>query len=238
MATWNTGGMSTRRVGIAEIGIYFLMAIGGLVFLAGGLVATGFFHIVPYIVPEAQIERDPGGYFIVTPENYDDLTTYSAVFSRVSGNVGHARMPGDFYVRVLPELVDEAPARIENPANYRSPFYSVRVDGPDVVLVDAADNAAVSEFTRALIDQVRAHNDALVAAGFDARVRFEEPELQISPIKTFGSLDNDERWMRACVDQGCPVSVEVEYSSSLFDGPNVFFVGSGLVVRRSTGAGN
>lgn len=228
----------SKKIGCAEVVAFVVMAIAGLLFLVGGLFATAFFHIVPYVVPEADLERDSSGYFIVGPDNYDDLATYSAVFSRIGGNVGHARMPGDFYVRVLPELVDQAPSRIKNPANYASRFHAVRVDGPDVVLVDAADNRAVTEFTRVLIDRVRAHNDALVSAGFDARVAFEAPGLEISPVKTFGRLDEDERWMRECIDSGCPVSVEVEYSSSLFDGPNVSFVGSGLVVRRSSGAGD
>jgi hypothetical protein len=203
-----------------------------ILFIIAGVAGTGIFWFVPHVVPEAELERDSDGLFIVSPKNYDDWMTYSAVFSNINGKVGYGTMKGDFRVRVLPRLTSKAPARIQNAGNYRSSFHSVTAEGGDIVLVSYEDDVAISAWRDRLLEAARTHNDAVVDAGYDTRIRFDEPELDIDSVIEFGFWHDIEPWMRGCVAQGCPVNVKVEYSSTFFDGPNVTLVGSGLVVTR------
>ena len=203
-----------------------------LLFVIAGVIGTGIFWFVPFVLPEADLERDSDGLFIVDSDNYDDWMTYSAVFANINGEVGYGRMKGDYRVRVLPRVTSNPPARIQNAGNYRSSFHSVTAEGGDVVLVSYENDLAISAWRDRLLEAVRTHNDAVVDAGFDAKVQFDEPELDIDSAIEFGFWHDIEPWMRSCVTQGCPVDVKVEYSSTFFDGPNVTLVGSGLVVTK------
>ena len=209
-----------------------LVAVAAILFVIAGLIGTGIFWFVPYVVPEADLERSSEGLFIVGQDNYDDWMTYSAVFSNINGKVAYGVMEGDYRVRVLPRLYDEPPARIQNAGNYRSTFYTLTSEDSDIVLLTREDDEAVSAWRNQLLESVRDHNDAVVAAGFDAKVRYEEPELDFDPVAEFGFWHEIEPWMHQCVAQGCPVAVKVEYSSTFFDGPSVLLVGSGFILTR------
>ena len=219
-----------RKAGCLEPVVVIFLIVGWIVIGLAGVVGTGIFWLVPHVIPQAKLQRDSNGLFLVNEDNYDDWKTYSAVFSNINGKVGYGRLEGDFRIRVLPRLTDDAPSRIANAGNYRSSFHSVTSDEADVVLITREDDEIVNTYRSDLLNAVKAHNDAVVAAGFDAKLRFEKPELDINPIVEFGFLHDEEPWMRNCVAGGCPVNVKVEYSSTFFDGPNVPIVGSGFIV--------
>lgn len=219
------GGCAGPVFVVIGIGYWFFSGLAGVV-------GTGIFWLVPYVIPEAKLERDSDGLFIVDPYNFDDWMTYSAVFSNISGKVGYGKMQANLRVRSLPVLNSNAPARIKNASNYRSQFYSVNFEEGDIVLITAKDDEVVSTYQNELLNRVKSHNDAVVASGYDTMIRFEQPELEIEPVFEFGFWNQAETWMRNCTSQGCPVDVKVEYSSTYFDGPNVKLVGSGLILKR------
>lgn len=203
-----------------------------MIFVVAGVIAGLWFKLVPLIFTPAELERNERGEFLVSVDNYDDWGTYAAVFSRVQGNVAYGVIDGDFVLRVVPRVVDKAPSRIENPGNYLGKFYSLNPSSHSFVLIYESDNPAMMDYHQELVSSVKRHNDELVKAGFDADPKWAEPEWPIEPIESWFNSDSSSLWMEKCKGKGCKVNIKVEYASSIFEGPNVTFVGSSLVLSR------
>lgn len=168
--------------------IFFYIVIG--VVLLFGTVVFGIswvlFSAFFALYPAAELPRDNNGFFLVTTENFQNLS----VMSRINkSKIEIARFSEQLYLRPIGS-VTETCSGIKNCKNYESVFLQYDRKNPTVYLIRHNDLERFDSYEQALKRSINAHNrDA--ARDYDVVIDYDKPELpDVFSVKL--STFNDE----------------------------------------------
>ena len=133
--------------------------------LALVLAAISFFwYLVLYITPEAPINRDAQGLYLVNTSNFNHWHTYSTLLGSPANSI---KLDDELLIRSIAK-VDTSCAGIANCDRYRSKFYSLNENNRDVFVILKKDDDTFSNYARDLKNNVERHNELIT--NFDVEV--------------------------------------------------------------------
>ena len=197
--------------------------------LALVLAAISFFwYLVLYITPEAPINRDAQGLYLVNTSNFNHWHTYSTLLGSPANSI---KLDDELLIRSIAK-VDTSCAGIANCDRYRSKFYTLNENNRDVFVILKKDDDTFSNYARDLKNNVERHNELIT--NFDVEVDFNEPDFpeifnyKVSKLNGTHKVDvtHDKKIDFAnarCRVNGIGCSVEAIGSFSIIGFPNISF---------------
>ncbi|MDO6678440.1 hypothetical protein [Shewanella sp. 4_MG-2023] len=204
--------------------IFLKLIVFVLIFIV--VTVSFFWYLVLYITPEAELERDQQGHYIVNIDNYRHWHTYSALLNSSDNSI---KLENDVVLRSV-ATIESSCEGISNCERYASKFYKINENKRNVYIILNKDDDVLSQYINNIHSTVDAHNNSII--NYSIKRSLVEPDFpSIFNYKVFKSDDSYDSIHNKKVDfanvncrnnaSGC--RVDAIGSFSVFGFPTISF---------------